>query len=91
MTRGQLREFVCLLAPDTMSGPTVDRVPTSSSSPPSWTVGELSDATGLSVRVLRHWEQLGLISPARTASGHRRYGPEEITRLYRAMACVGPG
>ena len=49
-------------------------------------MGELSEATGLSVRVLRHWEQLGLVSPARTRSGHRRYGPEEITRLYRAMA-----
>ncbi len=53
---------------------------------PSWTVGELSGATGLSVRVLHHWEQLGLIAATRTASGHRRYGAEEITRIYRAMA-----
>ncbi len=58
----------------------------SKSFPPSWTVGELSDATGLSVRVLRHRERLGLVAPARNAGGHRRYGPEEITRLYRAMA-----
>ena len=40
----------------------------------------------MSVRVLRHWEQLGLVAPRRTASGHRRYGTEDITRLYRAMA-----
>lgn len=53
---------------------------------PSWTVGELSQATGLSVRVLRHWEQLGLVTATRTAAGHRRYGAAEITRLYRAVA-----
>src|SRR3984957_16308377 len=51
-----------------------------------WTVGELAQATGLSPRVLRHWEELGLVAPARTAAGHRRYGPSEITRLYRALA-----
>jgi ubiquinone/menaquinone biosynthesis C-methylase UbiE len=51
-----------------------------------WTVGELAQATGLSHRVLRHWEELGLVAPARTAAGHRRYGPSEITRLYQALA-----
>jgi DNA-binding transcriptional MerR regulator/trans-aconitate methyltransferase len=51
-----------------------------------WTVGELAQATGLSQRVLRHWEELGLVTPARTAAGHRRYGPSEITRLYQALA-----
>jgi DNA-binding transcriptional MerR regulator/trans-aconitate methyltransferase len=51
-----------------------------------WTVGELAQATGLSQRVLRHWEKLGLVTPARTAVGHRRYGPADITRLYQALA-----
>jgi DNA-binding transcriptional MerR regulator len=51
-----------------------------------WTVGELAEATGLSQRVLRHWEELGLVAPARTAAGHRRYGPADITRLYQALA-----
>jgi DNA-binding transcriptional MerR regulator len=51
-----------------------------------WTVGDLAQATGLSQRVLRHWERLGLVTPARNPSGHRRYGPGEITRLYRALA-----
>ena len=36
--------------------------------------------------MLRHWEELGLVTPARTAAGHRRYGPSEITRLYQALA-----
>jgi DNA-binding transcriptional MerR regulator len=52
----------------------------------AWSVGELARATGSSVRVLRHWDEIGLVSPARTAAGHRRYGPAEITRLYRTLA-----
>lgn len=51
-----------------------------------WTVGELALASGVSVRVLRHWDALGVVSPERTPSGHRRYGPAHVTRLYRAMA-----
>lgn len=49
-------------------------------------MGELSRAVGLSVRVLHHWDTSGVVSPARTASGHRRYGPDEVTRLHRALA-----
>src|SRR6202044_193370 len=51
-----------------------------------WTVSDLAQATGLSQRVLRHWEEVGLVTPARTAAGHRRYGPSESTRLYQALA-----
>ncbi|MDT0613766.1 methyltransferase [Streptomyces lancefieldiae] len=51
-----------------------------------WTVGELALASGVSVRVLRHWDAMGVVSPERTPSGHRRYGPAHVTRLYRAMA-----
>ncbi|MEU7210050.1 methyltransferase domain-containing protein [Streptomyces sp. NA03103] len=51
-----------------------------------WTVGELAHASGVSVRVLRHWDALGVVSPERTPSGHRRYGPAHVTRLYRALA-----
>ncbi|WP_433801865.1 methyltransferase [Actinomycetospora sp. CA-084318] len=52
----------------------------------TWTVGELAAASGLSVRVLRHWDEVGIVRPGRTPSGHRRYGSPEITRLYRALA-----
>lgn len=38
------------------------------------------------MRKSTHWDEIGLVSPARTASGHRRYGPAEITRLYHALA-----
>ena len=45
-------------------------------------VGELARRTGLSVRTLHHYDEIGLLSPARrTASGHRLYGRDEIQRL----------
>lgn len=42
--------------------------------------------TGLSVRVLRHWDQLGLVSPERSAGGHRCYRDGDVRRLYRVLA-----
>lgn len=49
-------------------------------------MGQLGQASGLSVRVLRHWEDMGLVTADRSPSGHRRYGPAQVTRLYRALA-----
>jgi DNA-binding transcriptional MerR regulator len=48
----------------------------------SMKVGELARRTGVSVRTLHFYDEIGLLSPAeRTASGHRLYGPREIERL----------
>ena len=45
-------------------------------------VGELAKRTGLTVRTLHHYDEIGLLSPAeRTPSGHRLYGPAELERL----------
>ncbi|MFT4124536.1 MAG: MerR family transcriptional regulator [Microbacteriaceae bacterium] len=41
-------------------------------------IGELSDATGVSARALRYYEEQGLISSRRQANGYRTYGPEAI-------------
>ncbi len=47
-------------------------------------IGELADATGITVRTLHYYEEIGLLSPAdRTAAGHRLYGADEVERLYR--------
>jgi DNA-binding transcriptional MerR regulator len=52
-----------------------------------WRIGELSAASGLSVRALRHYDELGLLTPAdRTGSGYRLYGAAEVQRLYRITA-----
>ncbi|MDH5589384.1 MAG: MerR family transcriptional regulator [Gemmatimonadota bacterium] len=49
-----------------------------------WKVGDLARRTGLSVRTLHHYHEIGLLVPAaRTASGHRLYGGEELARLHR--------
>ncbi len=45
-------------------------------------VGDLARRTGLSVRTLHHYDEIGLLRPAgRTSSGHRLYGAEEVGRL----------
>ena len=45
-------------------------------------VGALAKRTGLTVRTLHHYDEIGLLSPAhRTRSGHRLYGEEELSRL----------
>jgi MerR family transcriptional regulator, thiopeptide resistance regulator len=47
-------------------------------------VGELARATGLTVRTLHYYEQIGLLVPsARTEAGHRRYDESDVARLYR--------
>jgi DNA-binding transcriptional MerR regulator len=47
-----------------------------------WKVGVLARRTGLSVRTLHWYDQLGLLRPSqRTASGHRLYGPADVQRL----------
>lgn len=48
----------------------------------SWKVGELASRTGLSVRALHHYEEIGLLVPSgRTAAGHRLYSEGEVMRL----------
>ena len=45
-------------------------------------VGELADRTGLSVRTLHHYDQIGLLAPeGRTRAGHRIYGLAQVRRL----------
>jgi MerR family transcriptional regulator, copper efflux regulator len=45
------------------------------------TINEAAQTTGWSARMLRYVEQAGLVSPERTASGYRIYGPAELQRL----------
>lgn len=47
-------------------------------------VGDLARATGLTVRALHHYEDVGLLAPIeRTPAGHRLYGSAAVGRLYR--------
>lgn len=42
------------------------------------TISELAGALGVRTSALRHWEAEGLIAPARSARGSRRYAPEDV-------------
>jgi MerR family transcriptional regulator, thiopeptide resistance regulator len=47
-------------------------------------VGELSAATGLTVRALHYYEEIGLLRASdRSAAGHRLYSSADVQRLYR--------
>lgn len=48
-------------------------------------IGELARVTGVTVRTLHHWEELGLVRAARTANGYRRYDADDVARV-RAVA-----
>ena len=45
-------------------------------------IGDLANATGLTVRALRHYQDLGLLAPAgvHPATRYRTYGPEQLER-----------
>lgn len=47
-------------------------------------IGELAHACGLSIRTVRYYDQIGLLTPSRrTAAGHRLYDAADVRRLYR--------
>jgi len=47
-------------------------------------IGQIADATGMTIRTLHYYEEVGLIAPtARTDAGHRLYGSEALEQLYR--------
>jgi DNA-binding transcriptional MerR regulator len=53
-----------------------------SAQPVAWKVGELAGRTGLSVRTLHYYDEIGLLSPSRrTESGHRLYTADDVGRL----------
>ncbi|MCH7995122.1 MAG: MerR family transcriptional regulator, partial [Planctomycetes bacterium] len=53
-----------------------------------WKVGELATQTGVSVRTLHDYDEIGLLSPSqRTGSGHRLYGADDVVRLQQIKSC----
>jgi DNA-binding transcriptional MerR regulator len=50
-------------------------------------VGELAKRTGLTVRALHHYDEIGLVKPSlHTESGHRLYTAPEIVRLQQVLS-----
>lgn len=73
------------LASDVTSGSRVGAV--LSEHAREWTIGELARVSRVTVRTLRHYDRLGLLTPSgRSTGNHRRYGVAEIRRLYRILS-----
>ncbi len=50
------------------------------------TVGEVASLSGLTVRTLHHYDEIGLVVPAgRTEAGYRLYGSDEVDRLQEVL------
>lgn len=47
----------------------------------AWTIGQLAARFGIETHVLRHWEDEGLLSPARDSNGYRRYEHADAVRV----------
>lgn len=55
-------------------------------------IGELAEKTGLSVRTLHYYDELGLLSPSyRTKTEHRLYAAEDIARLQQITSMKSLG
>ncbi|HEX8169604.1 MAG TPA: MerR family transcriptional regulator [Thermoanaerobaculia bacterium] len=50
-------------------------------------IGDLAKRTGVTIRTLHHYDEIGLlVPPHRTESGHRLYGTEEVLRLQQILS-----
>ncbi|MGW1373960.1 TIGR03086 family metal-binding protein [Streptomyces sp. NPDC002446] len=57
-----------------------------------WSIGEAARKTGLTVKLIRHWSDIGVVPPARrTPAGYRLYGTEALARLQLAQTLRGLG
>ncbi len=52
----------------------------------TWTVGQVADLFGVTVRTLHHYDEIGLLVPSeRSRAGYRLYTDEDLTRLQQIV------
>lgn len=52
----------------------------------SYSVGEVARLTGITVRSLHHYDEIGLLPPGdRSAAGYRRYSESDLERLHQIL------
>jgi MerR family transcriptional regulator, thiopeptide resistance regulator len=52
----------------------------------TWTVGQVAERSGVTVRTLHHYDEIGLLRPSRrSASGYRLYTDEDLVRLQHVV------
>ncbi len=53
----------------------------------SWWISEISELTGMSVRMLRHFDKIGLLKPeSRSSNQYRCYSEKDLVLLQQIMA-----
>src|SRR5689334_20527249 len=52
----------------------------------AFTVGDLARLTGITVRALHHYDEIGLVCPsARSPAGYRLYSDADVVRLQQVL------
>ena len=69
----------------------MDTDPKSPSRRALYAISVVAELTGLPVATLRLYEQHGLVRPARTLGGTRRYSDADVARIKRVSELVGSG
>lgn len=54
-------------------------------------IGELADRTGVPPRMLRYYEEQGLLTAARADNGYRAYREADVARVQRVRGLIGAG
>ncbi|WP_410537380.1 MerR family transcriptional regulator [Streptomyces sp. KL2] len=54
-------------------------------------IGELSRRTGVSTRLLRYYEEQGLLTPERGPNGYREYGEDAVLTVRQIRALLDAG
>jgi DNA-binding transcriptional MerR regulator len=71
--------MLCVVATKPQSGEKMSR---DTKTCKQWKVGELARLTGVSVRTLHHYDEIGLLCPSlRTEAGYRLYKQSDVVRL----------
>ncbi len=53
----------------------------------NYSIGELAQTYGVSLRTLRFYEEKGLVRPGRRGGHHRTYSPDDVRRLDLIINC----
>ncbi len=65
---------------------TAERMPEQQIAGQMWTVGQVADELGVTVRTLHHYDEIGLVSPSdRSPAGYRLYGVADLERLQNVV------